>query len=674
LSISQFGRTGPWVNRPATEFTLQALCGSTSGRGRPDGPPIHAGGRVGEWATGACAAVAALAALRLVRRSGRGELVDVSMLECMSICMNSATSVFWSFLGKPPVAGPVRSIELPSIEPTKDGYVGLYTLSGQQFRDFLVLIDRPDLVDDQELARIDTRMRRMDEFLEIVRRWTTRHTTEEVIELASQLRIPVAPIGNGETVVTFDHFRERGAFVRNPRGAFLQPRAPYRIHGCDPRPFAPAPRLGEHTGRVAWSPRSSSKPSSACGAEPLCGIRIVDFTAFWAGPSATHVLAALGADVIKVESIQRPDGMRFNSARPPTSDSWWEWSALFHATNTGKRSITLDMNRPEGIALARELIRKSDAVFENFTPRVMEHFGLTWEEVSSSNPRILMVRMPAFGLTGPWRDRPGFAPTMEQVSGMAWITGFPEGPPLILRGPCDPIVGMHAAFAFLVALAERERSGKGRLIEVAMVEAALNVAAEQVVEFSAYGRLLERRGNRGPAAAPQGVYRCRGEERWLALAVASDAEWRALRDVMGDPEWARSAKLASAAGRRRAHDQLDEALSRWLRERDVESVLKELLQREIPAAAVVAHLHLQQNAQLAARGFFEELTHPLVGTHRFPSMPFRFASRESPWLKSPAPTLGQHNEEILGGLLGRGREELERLRAERVIGARPLGT
>jgi crotonobetainyl-CoA:carnitine CoA-transferase CaiB-like acyl-CoA transferase len=173
---------------------------------------------------------------------------------------------------------------------------------------------------------------------------------------------------------------------------------------------------------------------------------------------------------------------------------------------------------------------------ENFTPRVLENFGLSWERVQALNPRAIMLRMPAFGLSGPWRDYTGFAQTMEQLSGMAWMTGHADDQPRIPRGPCDPLAGMHSAFAFLVALAERATSGHGHHVESTMVESALNVAAEQLVEWSAHGHLMEREGNRSPLAAPQGLYPCAGGqpgmEDWLALSIAKDEQWRALRSVL----------------------------------------------------------------------------------------------------------------------------------------------
>ncbi len=199
----------------------------------------------------------------------------------------------------------------------------------------------------------------------------------------------------------------------------------------------------------------------------------------------------------------------------------------------------------------------------------MENFGLDWPAVHALNPAAVMVRMPAFGLDGPWRDRVGFAQTMEEMSGLAWVTGFADGPPVLPRGPCDPLGAMHGAFAILVGLAARERDGEGALVEVPLIESALNVAAEQVVEYSAYGNLLERDGNRSPGAAPQGVYACRGDEQWLALSVVTDEQWQQLCRALGDPAWATDGRLSSHDGRRRAHDGIDVELAAWAAEQDL---------------------------------------------------------------------------------------------------------
>lgn len=669
-SVTPFGRTGPFRDRPATEFTLQGWCGSIAGRGAPDRDPLYAGGRLGEWISGTYAAVGALAATM----AGGGTHVDVSMLECMSGTIGGFGGLFADMFGYLDAArsftGPVRSLEVPSIVPTKDGLVGFCTVTGQQFEDFMLMIEQPELRGDPRFATAPQRMANEAEFTNLVVAWTTRHTTDEILALAEAFRIPTAPVGTPSTIEGFEQFVDRGVYVRNPGGGFSQPRVPYLVDGVEPRPFTPAPSLGEHTSSAGWRDRVTPRPLVARAADrPLEGVRVIDLTAFWAGPAATQVLGALGADVIKVEGLARPDGMRLNSTKPPTDDLWWEWGPIFHAVNTNKRGVTLDLGTERGRELAMDLIATADAVVENFSPRVLDGFGITWEAVHERNPRCVMVRMPGFGLSGPWRDRTGFAQTMEQLSGMAWMSGFADGAPTIPRGPCDPLAGMHAAVALLAALDERDRSGVGRFVEVSMVEAALNCAAEVVIEWSAYGTELRRDGNRGPVAAPQGVYPCAGEEQWIALAVETDAQWEALVGAIGSPTWADDA-LASAAGRRARHDDIDE----WLRSacvgRDRDELVELLATAGVPAAPVLPIAWLTAIEHLRQRGYIELVEHPIAGPRELQGVPFRFSSRAGPWHERPAPTLGQHNHEVLGEVLGLGSAEIEDLTNAGVIGHR----
>jgi crotonobetainyl-CoA:carnitine CoA-transferase CaiB-like acyl-CoA transferase len=673
LTITPFGSTGPYVDDgvQVNEFLLQALCGSIGGRGWPGSEPMQAGGRIGEWFAGTYGAVAVAAAVRRALRTGAGETIDLSVYEAMVVAMGSLGAVSASVLGADQALG-LRSLELPSIVPTADGMVGFCTITAQQFQDFLVLIERADLLDDEDLASFAGRARRRDEFLAMVHDWAATRTTDEIIELATGFRIPVAPIAAPGSIAAIDHYAERGVFVTSKGGA-VAPRVPYRSTAIPTRLPSPAPAHGADTGRVKWRRGPDARVTPDATPLPLSGTRIVDFTAFWAGPFATQVLASLGADVIKIEGVRRPDGMRFAGGRPPSFDQWWEWGPVFQCSNTNKRGISLELGTPDGRATALELIAEADLVVENFSPRVMANFDLEWDVVHAANPTATMIRMPAFGLDGPWRDRVGFAQTMEQASGMAWMTGPTDGAPVIPRGACDPLAGLHAAFAAIAALSIRDRTGVGVHVESTMVEAALNVAAEAVLEYSRNGVELRRNGNRGPGASPQGVYRCAGDDQWIAIAVLDDEGWPGLAKLIGPLELTRDPAFRDEVGRLRHADELDKLISEWTSLRPVEDAVTLLRANGVGAAPVVPAATLLTDEHLMARGFWEEVDHPVAGRFKTTGLPFTFASRPRRWILSPAPLYGQHTSDVLAELLGKTDRQLAELEHAGAISRRPAG-
>ena len=498
VTISDFGWTGPWSERPATEFTLQADSGLTGFRGDPEGPPISIGGDLGEYMGATWAAYGAMALRRRVARGGPGGHLDLSMLEAITL-MQSSEWLHSQLLKRPPVK---RSVEVPSIEPAKDGYVGISMVTGQQWLDFAAMVDCPDFTEIPQLRFQIGRWDYRDWIRERIDPWMRERTVSEIVELGQLFRLPLAPLGNGSTIPDMDHLQTRGVYIDNPAG-FRQPRAPWLMSIARQAPVRPAPAVGEADDVSLWAPRQSV-PRTRSAEAPLAGVRVIDFTAFWAGPAAAHALAALGADVVKIESIQRPDGIRYSGGMRTDVDDWWEYGWVFHAMNTNKRSVTLDLQSDDGLRLVKELVRQADVVIENFSPRVMDQFGLGADTLLELNPRVVVVRMPAFGLTGPWRDRVGFAPTMEQIAGLAWVTGLPDGLPVAPRGACDPLAGAHAAFATLTALEFADRTGQGQLVEVPMIETVLNVTAVQTMEFEVFGKVMKRRGNRGHGAMLHG--------------------------------------------------------------------------------------------------------------------------------------------------------------------------
>ena len=674
VSLSPFGLTGPWSDRVASDLTLQALSSSIAGRGEKDGSPVTAGGELTEWASGVTAAVAALVALRRSDVTGLGEHIDLAKLEVAITIFNGFRAVSGQMVAPGPP--PYQVVEVPSIEPAKDGWIGFATLSSDQFANFATMIDRPEWAHDPEISRIDVRVDRAAELRQLIAEWTTQHPVDDILERSARLRIPAAPVGNGVTAPLIPHIAERGVFVEHPGSRYTQPRVPYRMSRTPQPPLRPSPMAGStDLSAVAaeWGIGSAGRANHARRGLPradhdlpLRGIRVFDLTSFWAGPYASQVLGFFGAEVIKVESIQRPDGTRLATSYGIRGDQAWERAPLFQAVNTGKLAITLDLSRPRGQQIGRELLAHCDVLIENYSPRVVERFGL----LDPDRPDLITVRMPAWGLSGPWRDLPGFAQTMEQASGLAWVTGFPDAPPLIPRGPCDPIGALHGAFAVMAAILERDRTGLGQLVEVPLVESALNVAAEQFVEYGDSGTLLGRHGNAHAGASPHGVYRTEGDG-WVAIAVMDDEQWRRLRRALDDPEWSCRPAFDTVEGRIADRRSLDDNLSRWCATRTAHQVVELLWPAGIPAAALVAPHQVVSLPQAASRHFFETVTHPVVGSLRLPAFAARFASRNRPYHSAHAPLLGQDNHAILSDWLGLSDADIDTLERDKIIGTRP---
>ena len=676
VTVDAFGRGSSRAGDDPGELLLQALSGSLSARGDATGAPVYVnegGGQVSQYLSGAFAAVTALAALVGRHERGTGDAIEVSTLEVQALTLVNYPTVTASFPYQ--AAETVRWLSIPGIEPCADGYVGFFVVTGQQWLDFLVMIERPELGEQPDLLTMPGRMARKDELLEVIRAWTTTRPAVEITELAALFRVPAALIGRGDTMPQFDHLRARHSFTSNPRGGFTQPASPFRLSNAPRAQPAPSPDPGAHTDRAAWSeraPATTDDPAPPSSARPLTGLRVLDLTNFWAGPIATQLLASLGADVIRIESIQRPDPQRFNTRVPRTEAQWYETASVFVAPNLAKRGITVNLTDERGRAVFERLLVGADLVVENYTPRVLENFGLTYERIAAVNPRVILVRMPAFGLDGPWRDRPGFAQTVSQAGGISWTTGSIAGDPMNPGAVCDPMSGLHAIIGALAAVEQRRRTGVGQLVEVPMIDVVLNMTVEQTVEWSAYGRLLRRQGNRGPQAAPQGAYRVDGTDDWIALAVATDAEWAALCRAVDRADWAARDDLASATGRRAAHDELDDGLAAWCVARTAHDALDALRAAGVPAEPVVpAHL-ADTTAVFEELGTFETVDHPVVGPKRYPGWPFTFASFDEPWFPRPAPLLGEHNDEVLTEA-GFTADEIAELRAQQVIGEVPLG-
>jgi crotonobetainyl-CoA:carnitine CoA-transferase CaiB-like acyl-CoA transferase len=404
---------------------------------------------------------------------------------------------------------------------------------------------------------------------------------------------------------------------------------------------------------------------------PLDGIRIVDFTAYWAGPLPSAIMADLGAEVIKVESIQRPDQFRI-VAVPGNPAEIYELSPPFNATNRNKLDLTLDLTRPDGVRLFKELVKRSDAVVQNYSPRVMPQLGLSYEVLREVNPAIVMTSVSGFGQEGPWRDYVSFAAIGEALSGISGLSGYTgEGALIHGVGVSDPFAGYIAAFGTLAAVHHARATGEGRHVDVSQLEASMQYIADALVEFEFTGRRRERATVDDSAAAPHGAFPARGDDAWIAISVTTEEQWRALITVMDTLGWATEARFATPLLRRRSRAALNNRVAEWTARFDRHELARELQARGVPAVPVLAPSDLLKDPGLQAADFFQYVDHPVAGRHPYPSFPARIDG-EHPPIRRVGPILGADNHYVLSKILGLDDAEIARLEADKIVGTRPL--
>jgi len=403
---------------------------------------------------------------------------------------------------------------------------------------------------------------------------------------------------------------------------------------------------------------------------PLEGIRVIDLAMFWSGPYTANLLANMGAEVIKVESSRRLDGWRGAGTATLPADKSWERAPLFNAVNVDKLDITLDLSRPRGAEIFKQLVKMSDVVVENYTPRVMKNFGLDYPVLREVNPKIIMISLPAHGATGPWKDYPGFAFPIEQMSGIPQLTGYPDGPPRMTGiAPSDSIAGVNGMVAVLIALLYRQRTGKGQYIDLSQIEAITCLIGDAIVDYTMNKRIQPRRGNHHPFMAPHGYYRCKGDDMWVGIAISSDEEWVCFCKAIGNPPWTKDERFADNLGRWHNQDELDKLIEEWTIEHDHYEVMNILQKAGIAAGPVITSAELLTDPHLRERGTFQKVDRAIVGTHPYPipTAPMRLSKCQVS-IRRPAPLLGEHNDYVFGKLLGMSKEEIQSLTDDQIIG------
>jgi crotonobetainyl-CoA:carnitine CoA-transferase CaiB-like acyl-CoA transferase len=413
----------------------------------------------------------------------------------------------------------------------------------------------------------------------------------------------------------------------------------------------------------------------------LDGVRILDLSRVWAGPLGVRILGDLGADVIRVEATWSRGQKGVTDAYAARTQMYpqgkagtrpWNRHGMFNKFNRNKRAVTLQLDTAEGKAIFERLVQQADVVLENYSPRVMPQLGLGYERLSELNPGIIYIGMPGFGWTGPSRDWVALGTMIEPAAGLSSLMGYADsGPYKSGVAWADPVAALHAAAAVLIALWDREADPqrRGQAIELAQFEGMIDFIGEEVLAAQVRGADAPRHGNRHPYYAPQGCYRCAGQDRWLALSITGDAEWQALCGLAGIAPALRELRLDQRLDRQ---DELDAAIGAWTATQDQLAAMQRLQAAGIAAVAVFDAKQLVENEQLAARGFYVPITHPDAGTIVFPGFPAQLSATPATF-RLPAPGLGEHNREVFGGMLGMSDEELDALQAAGVIADEPPG-
>lgn len=714
LYISPFGLSGPYAGYRSTAFTDYAIGGHMYLNGEPDREPIQGAGRQAEYAAGVYGFIGAMTALWAREETGRGQTVDVSHMETMA-SLHQWTTVRYTHGGfiQRRTGNRYDTTHPITIYPCGDGHVAISPSAEAQGQRFLAITGLGHLADDPRFATGVARLNNADAFDELLMPWLMERSVAEIVELCQTARIPAGPVPGMTELLEDEHLAARGFWTRVAGSPLCYPGPAFRMSGHAWQ-LRPAPCPGNHTNTLLAeiggghpdSPRqthSVGEPAAKARSDgPLAGVRILDLSRVWAGPLATRILGDMGADVIRVEAIggrgprQVPDAVVQRSRRYPENEAGerpWNREGMYNKFNRNKRAVTLQLDTPQGRAAFEQLVMISDIVIENYSPRVMPQLGLGYERLRELNPGIIYIGMPGYGWSGPARDWVAYGTTLEPGAGLSSLMGYADsGPYKSGVAWADPVAGLNAAAALLVALWDRRADGRGQAIELAQLEGMIGFAGEEVLAAQVRGHDRPRLGNRHISHAPQGCYPCRGNDErgtlndevgdepvhhssfnvhpsdsWIAISVTDDTAWAALCAEAGfDPKYA-ALRLEERID---AHDALDAAIAAWTVEHDQAELMHRLQARGVAACAVLDAKGLVEDPHLAARGFFVTISHPDAGTYPFPGQPIHLGETPATF-RRPAPGLGQHNREVLGGLLGMTEEELKERHAAGIIADQP---
>ncbi|MGD0076633.1 MAG: CoA transferase, partial [Candidatus Binataceae bacterium] len=656
-------------------------------------PPLKAAGRQSDYLTGYTAAAAAMCALFHRRTIGTGQHVDASQWLAMVNMVRTNLGVLSHDAPGAPFYERLRTrlkTNLPWVYPCRDGWVSFSVLTDRSWIGTKNMLGRPEWADSWMFDTLPGRLTNADALEAALIAWMADHDKRDIFERSQVEHIPCFPVYSAADVAGDAQYRARRFFVEQEHrgaGEVMQPGAPYILSATPWRLRRGAPRLGEHNRDVFgadFESRPLKREMDAGGGDaardqdhartalaaasppslPFAGLRIADFGWIFSVPHATSWLAALGADVIRVESTRSPDIVRFLSGTDGTPG--FNRSGIFNAINFSRRSITLNLAHPEGAEAARRLVAASDIVTENFTVGTMAQFGLDYDHLSRLKPGLIMLSATPLGQTGPYAHTVGWGPTTQAYAGICHLTGYPDGPPSGIGGTWpDFVVGVAAAFALMAALRYRERTGAGQYIDLSMAELVSSMLPEAFMDFFLNGRDSAPLGNRDECLAPHGVFPTAGDDRWIAIAVTTDDEFRALCETLGNPALARDARYQRIAARLQNVETLESEIVALTRKFERDDLVARLRARRLAAGPVYRCDELMNDPAFQASGMLTKVVHKEAGERTICGLPVGFSALRPDY--RAAPLIGEHTEQVLGELLGYSNEEIARLREAGVL-------
>jgi crotonobetainyl-CoA:carnitine CoA-transferase CaiB-like acyl-CoA transferase len=673
VSFTPYGRSGQRSGWETTELTEYATSGYGYIGGDPNREPLALPGHQVEFHAGLHGGVAALAGLWHARNTGAGQLVEVSHQEA-TLSDHSWFVTSWTHQGIS------QKRTGSAYVPCADGFVFLFNLV--PYKNLFLLLERMDLYEDESLEVPANWWARYPEIMQAFAQWTATRTKQEVYHACQEIRIAASPVNTMADVAGNPQLLAREWFSQLDVAGepFQAPGPAWRLTATPATPGGRAPRVGEHNAfvfgdRFRWANAGAelAHRDLSNGSGPLSGLRVIEVTANWAGPAGGRHFADLGADVIKVELATKPATRAIAYVHDdPTWPFHYNRAGYFNKLNRNKRDICLDLSRPAGRLVFLDLVAKSDVVIENNAARVMGNLGLDFAALSEVNAGIIMCSMSGYGGTGPERNYSAYGSNIETASGLASVLGYGPGEHFGTGTfYADPVSGNQGAVAVLAALHARRRTGKGQWIDISLLEAVTPFFAQPFLEYTVNGKVPMPMGNRSREFAPQGYYRCAGDDSWLAVTVRDERDWRALCGAIGNDGLRDDPALGTLDGRRARHDEIDAAINAWSAPLDHNRAARLLQEAGVPAAPVMQNWEVLGDNHLNARGFFVRISHPEAGTHLWPGFPYLLAETPA-GVYRPAPMFAEHNREVFEGLLGLSPADVAQLYDEGITSDVPI--